>query len=44
MGASGETYVLYQKVLMQKDFVAEFRRENVNFTRGGLGVTYAIHL
>jgi len=30
MGASGATYALYQKVLMQKDFVAEFCRENVS--------------
>ena len=33
MGASGTTYALYQKVLTQKDFVAEFREENVSFTR-----------
>jgi len=33
MWASGATYAglcTYQKVIMQKDFVAEFRRENVS--------------
>jgi len=32
MGASGATYALYHNVLTQKDFLAEFRRENVSFT------------
>jgi len=32
-GASGKTYVLYLKVLTQKDFVAEFHQENASFTR-----------
>jgi len=32
VGASWATYALYQKVLTQKDFVAEFRREDASFT------------
>jgi len=32
MGASGATYALYLKVLTQKDFAAEFHRENASFT------------
>jgi len=33
MGASEVTNALYLKVLTQKDFVAEFLRENASFTR-----------
>jgi len=33
MGVSGEIYALYLKVLTQRNFVAEFRPENVSFTR-----------
>ena len=32
MEASGAIQVLYMKVLMQKNFAAEFHRENVSFT------------
>jgi len=31
VGASGEIQVLYLKVLTQRNFVAEFYRENVSF-------------
>jgi len=33
MGSAGATYALYLKVLTQKDFVADFHRENASFTR-----------
>ena len=33
MGASGAIQALHLKVLTQKNFVAEFRRENISFTR-----------
>jgi len=33
LGASGSMQALYMKVLMQRNFVAEFRRENASFTR-----------
>jgi len=55
MGASEATYALYLNIWTQKDFVAEFHRDNASFTCnqritiseppfGGLGVTYAIDL
>jgi len=33
MGASGAIQALYIKVLMKRNFVAEFHRENASFTR-----------
>jgi len=33
VGASGEMQVLYAKVLMQRNFVAEFYRENISYIR-----------
>jgi len=33
MRASGAIPALYMKVLMQRNFVAEFHRENATFTR-----------
>ena len=33
MEASGAKQALFIKVLMQRNFVAEFHRENVSFTR-----------
>jgi len=33
MGVLGAIYALYLKVLTQRNFVAEFHRENVSFTR-----------
>jgi len=33
MGASGAIKALYLKVLTQRNFVAEFHRENVSFSR-----------
>jgi len=33
MGASGANCALYLNILTQKDFVAEFHRENASFTR-----------
>ena len=55
VGASGAIWTLYPKVLTQRNFVAEFHRENVVLLVkqqinifgqpfGGLEVTYAINL
>jgi len=33
MGASGAMQALFVKVLMQRNIVAEFHRENASFTR-----------
>jgi len=33
MGASGAIQALYMKILMQRNFVAEFHRDNDSFTR-----------
>jgi len=33
IGASGATQTLYMNVLMQRNIVAEFHRENASFTR-----------
>jgi len=33
MKASGAIYALYLKFLIQRNFVAEFHRDNVSFTR-----------
>jgi len=33
MGASGAIQVLFMKILMQRNFVADFHRVNASFTR-----------
>jgi len=33
MGASVAIYALYEKFLTQRNFIADFHRENVSFTR-----------
>ena len=33
MGISGTIYMLYLKVLTQRNFVAEFYRQNISFVR-----------